>query len=120
MSRKRRDRAAARERRSHPSKATRPRRASPNGTRVFASCPLCFSFSTTFHPIKPVSADNHDLRDLISHDGFETTATPEPLAIGSRSMLIRRMEQSDLAASRRPLRVDLKRPGRRGAADQRW
>ena len=61
------------------------------------------------------AADDDDLHGFTSHDGFETTATPKPLATGSRSSRIRRMEQSDLAASCRRLRVNRKRPGRRGA-----
>jgi hypothetical protein len=46
------------------------------GEPAIASCPFCFSFSTTFDPIKAGSADNHDLHDFTSHDGFETAATP--------------------------------------------
>jgi hypothetical protein len=67
-------------------------------------------------------ADNHDLHDFTSHDGFETTATPKPLATGSLSRSIRRlprMEQSDLAVSRRLLRARRERPCRCRAADQR-
>src|SRR5262249_57039143 len=31
-------------------------------------------------PNKAGPADNHDLHDFTSHDGFETTVTPKPLA----------------------------------------
>src|SRR5262249_46874929 len=40
-------------------------------------------------------ADNHDLHDFTSQDGFETTATPEPLATGSLSMSIRKLSRMD-------------------------
>ena len=39
------------------------------------------------------AADDDDLHHFTFHDGFEAKATPRPLATGSRSRSIRRMER---------------------------
>jgi hypothetical protein len=49
------------------------------GAAAITSCPFCFSFSTTFDPIKPVPPIITIFMTSPSHDGFETTATPSRL-----------------------------------------
>src|SRR5262249_7020693 len=57
--------------------------------------PFFFFLPPPLRPNKPGPADNHDLHDFTSQDGFETTATPEPLATGSLSMSIRKLSRMD-------------------------
>src|SRR5262249_27364401 len=65
------------------------------GGGVFSIFPFFFYFLSPLPPDQAGPADNHDLHDFTSQDGFETTATPEPLATGSLSMSIRKLSRMD-------------------------
>jgi len=85
------------------------------GAAAIASCPFCFSFSTTFDPIKPVPPITTIFMTsplmMVSRQRRHPSCSPPDRVQGR----IRRMEQSDLAASCRRRRMHRKRPGRRGS-----